>query len=902
MQDVDAGTEPYAAAHRLLVGGTSFTHYVCQGPLDPVDVPSLRVAGFDAALHRHSDSAPIASMLQGYSSGVVPAHDLQLGHGGQIPQERRDRLPATIEVVLNTKFYAYDLAPVLSHLAVGSASSMPLLTPAVRTMKSFGTLLVLLPTFSDGGLVTVTYKTYSTPLVTSSTSATFAVVHRSASVSMAPVTAGHVVVAVFDLVGQKPPQMGPPLSPAFEAAVAALIDVASAPPVAHNMIGFAVRRGLRFEGFSHCNPQDAAFLAALLESKAFDVAGVLVQPRLGNADAPHEIHSGTMHPALGLKPNVMAGCVGQEVPAFLGNVEADLLRDSEAKMCFVFWPTARRSCVLVFEGSATFLGVIADAGLRRRCLEHLLDDADGLVSSVICNEYMSDEICFSVGVGRHVNDIGDIDLVKRFWALRATVVCEDHLHLFAPTVHRALELFGVDALMPALEALLSSWQTTWAGFASGVRLVASLVGVSNEAVCLRLPLSAPHLPPFNELALRLYKALFPTPSPPKSPPLDLIEDYPPKQLFQAALVNAARLEAYLWGDPLHGMMLPEHAKLVYAYRPPSCLEALVVKEIAFHPWTVLAPVVLALAPTRVAWCDALLRANATTCEAAPFDVDAVELIDEEDKVVKVVASDAANVLCALDAMDALDLATLQRILAMARRTASKALWMFFNAVPAAAPRYLDLVLSRVVDPDAATLRDMVLNKKNYTIETLARWSPASLDPLHGLMSGRDNNPDLHRAFLHRRQRAATPFDRELALTTLRALEAEDYVVQNEPVAVDVDLEPCRRHCARCYTFRHFLCSPDEVTWNSSRPVCDPISRFATNHAHVIDMIYMYELTVVTKRLPQRERRDQGAIMMDWLQRRLAQDNDAHQCANTVDGNNTVDDADDEPAPKRVKAQ
>ncbi|KDO33707.1 hypothetical protein SPRG_19316 [Saprolegnia parasitica CBS 223.65] len=374
-----------------------------------------------------------------------------------------------------------------------------------------------------------------------------------------------------------------------------------------------------------------------------------------------------------------------------------------------------------------------------------------------------------------------------------------------------------------------------------------------------------------------------------------------KQLFQAALIDAARLEAYLWDDPLHGMMLPELSKLVYAYRPPSCLEALVVKntKIAFHPWTVLAPVVLALAPTRVAWCDALLQANATTCEVTPFDVDAVEMADEEDDDVKVVASDAANVLCALDAMDALDLATLQRILAMARRTASEALWLFFNAVPAAAPRYLDLVLSHVVDPDAATLRDMVLNQTTYTIETLARWSPASLDPLHGLMSGRDDNPDLHRAFLHRQQRAATPFDRELALTTLRALEAEDNVVQNEPVDVDVDFEPC---CARCDELDDFLDSPAMVTWNSPRPVCITISRFATNHAHVIDMIHMYDLTVVTKRLPQRERRDQGAIMMDWLQRRLAEYNDAHQCANTVDGNNTVDDADDEPAPKRVKAQ
>ena len=335
-----------------------------------------------------------------------------------------------------------------------------------------------------------------------------------------------------------------------------------------------------------------------------------------------------MHPALGIKPNEMVGCVYQMVSVFLRNVDAHERRDPTAKMCLVFWPTARRSRVLGVETSVVSLGAIDDLGLRRRCLEDMLDDAWGSVSSVMCNELDCYGSCFPADLDRHVNDFGDIDLVKRFWALRATVVCTDHLSLFAPTVHRAIVLFGVDALMPAFEAHLSGWKTTWVGFANGIRLVASLVGVSNEAVCLRVPLSVPHalrLPQLFAFALRLYKVLFSNPSPPQDWEKDGLN-----QLMQAALVDAVRLESYLWDDPMHGTMLPELNKLVYAYRLPPHMEALVINDIdiVFYPWTVLAPVVLALAPTRVPWCDALLRATATSCEVEPFDLD-VEVTGDE---------------------------------------------------------------------------------------------------------------------------------------------------------------------------------------------------------------------------------------------------------------------------------
>ena len=61
-------------------------------------------------------------------------------------------------------------------------------------------------------------------------------------------------------------------------------------------------------------------------------------------------------------------------------------------------------------------------------------------------------------------------------------------------------------------------------------------------------------------------------------------------------------------------------------------------------------------------------------------------------------------------MGALDLETLQRVLAMARRESSKALWVFLDEVAYAAPRYLTLVLPLLVHPNEAELRDMVLNE------------------------------------------------------------------------------------------------------------------------------------------------------------------------------------------------
>ncbi|EQC39780.1 hypothetical protein SDRG_03205 [Saprolegnia diclina VS20] len=740
MQDVDAATEPYEAARNLLAGTKRYT-YVSQELLAAGYVPSLPVARFRLALepllHQRPRRLDAAALPVG-RSGVVPAQNVQKDHGASIASMRRDAHPASIEAALIVHFETYGLAPVLSHIAVGSASSTPLLTPTVPTKCSFGTLLVVLPTHHHGGQVTATYMGFSKALVTDATSATYAVVHRGASLSVTPVKIGHVVIAVFD---------------SLTSARRATSPLSRAPPsVVHDMIGFAVHAGaaLEYLCLPHHLSQDTAFLAAQFESKAFDVAAVLVYPRLGNTGASSfQILRGTMHPALGLEPNVIAHLVYRKVPVFLRNL-AQEPSDTEPK--------------------------------------NMLGGA-----SYTCNEYDCPGIFFSADLGRQVNGFGDIGLVKRFWAKRATVVCMNHLHLFASTIQRAFELFGVDALMPALEALLSSWQVTWAHFASSVRLVASLVGVSGKAEYL----------PQHVATMTL--------------------DYEDsKELMQVALANAVRLESYLFDDPLHGKM-PRSSICTYQ----DCLPP------------------VDLAPTQVPWLDALLQATTTSDEIEPFDVDGDSVDTGDECDVQVVASHAANVLCAFHAVDALDAETLTRILVMARRAASEALALFLDAVAA----------------DAALLQPRA----------------SAFDPLRALILHRDNDPDLHRAFEHRLQQATTPFDRELALDVAFETGSDD-----------------------CESFDKWLRSPTMVTRSNPSPVCATIRVFAAAHAHVLDTIDMHDTVVVTKRLPQHERRDQAAIMMLWLQRRLAEDDHARRHANTVDGN-TVNDDDDEPAPKRLKS-
>ncbi|KDO32079.1 hypothetical protein SPRG_03298 [Saprolegnia parasitica CBS 223.65] len=594
--------------------------------------------------------------MERYPSGVVPAQDVLRGHDVQNPQPWRDVLPVTIDKTLRGNFMTCDLTPVLSHLAVASASSAPRLTPTLSAPNSFGALLVVMPTSHRGGQVTFNVKGFSTPMAAIATSASYAAVHRGATILMSPVTAGHVVIAVFDLVGKRPLDEAPPLSPEFEATVAALVDAAAA-PAAHSMIGFAVRPevDLGFFDLSHHTRHDGAFLAALLESKVFDVALVVMRPCDEVENAPLEILHGTMHPALGLAPDAMKGCCSTWLPAFLGDVCVEELARPRVKTCLVFWPTAHRSRALGADVAVFSLGSIADAGLRRQCVEDALDVMDHTApQDFLCDglgPYDGNGGCFFRDLGRGLNDVGDGGLVARFWTSNITQMCDKDRSLFASTVHRALELFGADALMPALEALLSGMTTSWFGFASGVRLLAGLAGVSDNAVCLRLPLARVD-------ELRLYTALFAEPpSQPRYMPGECC-----KELLQATLLDAVRLEAYL-GD---GAM-------------PSRLAAIVAFNTReFHPWTVLAPVVLTLAPARLTWCDELLRATATTCEVpwSPSD------------------RDVANVLRALDAMDALDVPTFKRLMTMpwrmpmVRREALKGVAVFFSEVADAAPRFL----------------------------------------------------------------------------------------------------------------------------------------------------------------------------------------------------------------------
>ncbi|EQC28140.1 hypothetical protein SDRG_14097 [Saprolegnia diclina VS20] len=548
MQDVDADAELYEAARRLL-GKTKRCKYVEQGILWSEVVPSLQVAGFDSRSQRDSDSVDkrVSTLLERYPSGVVPAQDVSLGHVGQCPRTWRDVLPMTMQEKLDKEVET--CAPVLSHLAVASAASTPQLTPTLPAKSSFGTLLVFLSTACEGGHVTIKYKTFSTPMVTGVKWGSYAVVHRRASISMAPVASGHVVIAVFDLVDTHPPNEAPPLSPEFEATVAALNDVVAAPRVAPNVVGFALKpaAGRSLIWNVHRSDDYWAFLTALLETKAFDVASVQSQRVEPSGDGPFKIHTGYLYPNPSRLEITSARC---PIQGFIGGVDVDELARPGTKKCLVFWPTVCRSRILGPEDTIFSLATITDAGLRRRCLEDTLEDFQG------------------------------------------------NLDFFASTIHRALELFGADALLPALEELFANWQTNWIGFANGVQLLASLAGVSADAVCAGLPLSRAD-------ELRLYMVLFPDPTPERL----LENENLITELMQAALLDAVRLEAYLWDDPLHGVMLPELIQHVYAFRlPPPRLEALVIANAdIFPPLTVVAPVVLALAPTRLVWCDELLR-------------------------------------------------------------------------------------------------------------------------------------------------------------------------------------------------------------------------------------------------------------------------------------------------------
>ncbi|EQC25950.1 hypothetical protein SDRG_16207 [Saprolegnia diclina VS20] len=269
-----------------------------------------------------------------------------------------------------------DLAPtgemqlVLSHMAidsVGDAATFKLLpTNDANDACTFGSLIVLLPSMHEGGVITCTHgsETASFDVETSPVVTAFAAAFLSTSFTSAPITSGRRVALVFRLSYDEAHDNMRLAAPNQEPAIAAFTALAHSPFLTYQCIGKPVAYPTPSEppSFEHLESIDKGLVDVLLVTKCFDV-GLVV-------DATYYCRAGyvLLHPACGVPDIIWDTCKYRKPDLTLGD-------SAESSCRLIFWPKHHRVVLGDWDDALEYLAIVLlgdapDDG-------HGLDEDDG---------------------------------------------------------------------------------------------------------------------------------------------------------------------------------------------------------------------------------------------------------------------------------------------------------------------------------------------------------------------------------------------------------------------------------------------------------------------------------------------------------------------------------------------
>ncbi|KDO19470.1 hypothetical protein SPRG_14653 [Saprolegnia parasitica CBS 223.65] len=813
---IDVAKAPYEDALDCLPRDACATYeYAYVGGLDDAMAPSLSVLGFTSSRKWSQDTRVVDDILGLHPSGIVPTTMLQLDARDDLapPTAWASALPCFLDATLRDHFVwgSAPVTPVLSHVMIhGPASTTARLEPIARAPASVGTLLLTFPSYVEGGALSVAFEAATTTSGHSDClSSTFAIVvaHRAATIAMAPISAGHAVVAVFDLVGATAPSS--PISEGVHAAIAALVA-----------FSFTTFQDLP------SGSRDRAFAHALIASELYDVAIVHYTDDddpsgLNNGDAPFVIARATMHPDSRLPSECALALRGQAVPAFLHTVNVGDLRRSgdHRRTSLVFWHKAHRPYVL---GLKTALDVFATTSATistRRCLvDHMLgyleQTARERQSPARYNSSAETWAC-TAALGHLVLAVGDVRLVETLWEPLEFFVAPTHLALMAPSMHATIQRFGTYALFPLLEYVLRWWTTRWSSLAVGCQLLASFAGVSVAPLCP--PLS---IPGARASIVSAYAVLMDLSVTKRSATNST------RASLAAIICDGSRLAAYV-NDEKHR------------------LQTLVQSQPAlFHPQTVLAPALDTLLPDRLLWCETLLLAtvHVTLMEATPSNL--------------VTVPDATRVLRVLHSIHALDAPMLQALVTLWGALALDAIAGFLAALEEDVLVGLETSVLAVVTTTTleaiqnnlakATASWRAMAKSTARVLLLAQHTSSSAATstfdvfLAAILKAVGDVMALHEAFVWPLLQDAAAIGLSLRgqktlasamLPVLPTYKTEDELplLASDMAISDVVLEPCCRDCRR---FEAFLRSSTRTQWvlawyaEPTTTLCDKLAAMA----------------------------------------------------------------------------
>ncbi|KDO33433.1 hypothetical protein SPRG_02240 [Saprolegnia parasitica CBS 223.65] len=588
---LDADKAPFEAVLRKLPLPADFAlrHQL------PYDVPPLlRVTGLDEVVPFPLRLTDADAIRAEYPSGIVPAARLSFANPDWhdaidrcvLPQVRR-RLGCNVA-----------LKAALSHLVVDALGSTSALLLAQRSPTTFGTLLIALPSQVEGGGVAFSLdgKALDWTELTCATLTrfTFAAATLGAAISTTPVTSGHRVLAVYNLVYANEPLEWLPPPTRMDDAIALLVAAATSPSSPkYNVLGYHLQRGCYATSFDDLGGRDLAFAQALVASNVYDVALATFQEP--SAQQSICVASATLHPALHLPHMTLQGVV---VPAFLYNGDTHRVR-------LLGVDAAVRT---LHERSAhvdgTFCGLPTLPSLARAIME-LVGPHDHIVWAPFAGPRT-----FCAPLCDGLNALHDAALVDVFWRNHVGLRDEMRLEALAPGMHAALQQFGAAELIGALSVVLVRWGTSWAGLAYGYRLLASLAGVSVSPVCPRLdvPFAREYIQHgFASLLQSCVAQKLPRVKKDEDEDEDEDEEEEANGTFESMMTivrDGVPLEHYLWVGPLDGARLqgklPDAlVRATLAYQLPSLrVEAMAATYPGFFdPLCVLVPAYAALQHT-----------------------------------------------------------------------------------------------------------------------------------------------------------------------------------------------------------------------------------------------------------------------------------------------------------------
>ncbi|EQC27065.1 hypothetical protein SDRG_15075 [Saprolegnia diclina VS20] len=496
--------------------------YICTGTQGISPLPVVRVEGLPDPLSWPVLSAQHEQLSAEYGkASVVPATDLLIANQRAFEEAL---LQTVVHKLLSTLgIRASNVGVVLSHLCIDAVGSTDVLRAAPSCIaNAFGTLIVLLPSFHTGGVLTFRRQTHAITLPHDAAERPrgFDGVFINTTIESTPVTSGRRLALVFDLTGVHETERGPSRLPLNRTGLAAKLTLLAAQPLPQCQRIACSLTYLRPApgdfGHPHAD-EDSLFLRLRprhrylvnirLASAVFDIAVVRFSTRLlttrngssnderviDNHVAAFEVHSSCDVPDL-----VAHQLVGVAAHAFLGDPDHDELAPVSApsEMALLFWPKRFRAGIV---GMKPSLALLRHAVLNRRTARPLgLTSVRELVLGTMAffHSVASLDLCdertgnardgSAAAMGDVLCALNDKEIAAYFLSDALAVSpggtrCSIALPDAAACVQSCLMAFGRRQLATAICDLLRRWLTSTTQRAHVVGLVSLLAGLSQDA-------------------------------------------------------------------------------------------------------------------------------------------------------------------------------------------------------------------------------------------------------------------------------------------------------------------------------------------------------------------------------------------------------------------------------------